>query len=71
MPALTTQTPLLTPDEAAAWLRSSERTLERWRGEGAGPRFVRLGRRVVYRLADLETWIDRQTQRPSNPSSGA
>jgi excisionase family DNA binding protein len=58
MSVLTAHSPLLTHDEAAAWLRSSERTLERWRGNGTGPRFVRLGRRVVYRPEDLEAWVE-------------
>ena len=30
----------------------SHRTLERWRWTGEGPRFVKLGGRVVYRLED-------------------
>jgi len=36
---------LLTQREAALALRLSERTLERWRVAGIGPRFVRLSRR--------------------------
>jgi len=30
-----------------------ERTMERWRKEGKGPRFVKVGRRVAYHGADL------------------
>jgi excisionase family DNA binding protein len=48
---------LLTGREAAAVLRLSERTLERWRVAGGGPHFVKLGRLVRYREADLATWI--------------
>ncbi|MCW5716294.1 MAG: helix-turn-helix domain-containing protein [Bauldia sp.] len=40
--------------ELAARWRISPRTLERWRWTGEGPRFVKLGGRVVYRLADIE-----------------
>ena len=29
------------------------RTLERWRAEGRGPQFVRIGRHVRYRLTDI------------------
>lgn len=47
-----------TQSEAAEFLRLSERTLERWRVEGMGPRFRRFGRRVVYAKSDLETWAD-------------
>jgi len=48
---------LLNQREASAWLKLSERTLERLRLTGTGPRFVKAGRRVLYRQADLETWI--------------
>ena len=63
MAAVTSISPLLTPDEAAAWLRSKARTLERWRHEGRGPAFVCVGRHVAYRLKDLEIWAERQTFR--------
>ena len=48
----------LTQIEAADFLRISERSLERWRVEGTGPRFRRFGRRVVYAKSDVETWAD-------------
>lgn len=45
--------------EAADWLRASERTLERLRVTGDGPKFCRIGpRRVVYRAADLAEWLE-------------
>jgi predicted DNA-binding transcriptional regulator AlpA len=43
--------------EASVFLRLSERTLERLRGRGGGPKYSRLGRRVVYRRADLDAWV--------------
>jgi len=48
---------LLTQHEAAERLRLSERTLERLRVSGGGPSFVKFGRRVLYREADLAEWI--------------
>lgn len=48
--------------EAAALLRLSERTLERYRIAGTGPAFVKLGRRVVYRRLDLHAWARAQTR---------
>jgi excisionase family DNA binding protein len=48
---------LLTQAETAELLRLSERTLERWRVTGGGPVFCKLGKRVLYRKADLEKWI--------------
>jgi len=32
----------------------SHRTLEQWRWQGKGPRFLKIGGRVLYRLADIE-----------------
>ncbi len=51
----------LTQQEAAAYLRLSPRTLERHRVEGTGSRFVKLGRRVLYRRSDLDAWAERRT----------
>jgi len=48
---------LLTQRQAAILLCLSERTLERLRVSGGGPKFVKAGRAVRYREADLEAWI--------------
>lgn len=42
--------------ELARRWRMSPRTLERWRFEGQGPAFLKLGGRVAYRLADIEAF---------------
>ena len=34
----------------------SEATLERWRCEGIGPKFLKLTGRVLYRLVDIEAY---------------
>ena len=44
--------------EAAEALGLSHRTLQRWRVTGEGPTFVKLGRRVRYRPADLEAFVE-------------
>lgn len=51
---------LLTPAEAASYLRANARTLERWRSAGGGPAFVKIGRKVAYSLADLDAWVTHQ-----------
>jgi predicted DNA-binding transcriptional regulator AlpA len=56
----------LTQREVAAVLRLSERTLERHRVSGTGPRFVKLGRRVVYRRHDIEEWAAEHTLRSTS-----
>lgn len=48
---------LLTPKEAASFLRVAEETLAKWRTKGTGPKFRRLGHRTVrYLKADLVAW---------------
>ncbi|MGV8850613.1 MAG: helix-turn-helix transcriptional regulator [Propionibacteriaceae bacterium] len=49
---------LLTITEVAAIVRAPIATLRYWRHLGAGPRRFRIGRRVVYRVSELEAWID-------------
>lgn len=50
---------LLNEEDTARFLAVSCRTLQRWRLEGGGPVFCRMGeRRVAYRHADLTTWIN-------------
>jgi hypothetical protein len=61
--ALTDDDALFTPTEAAAYLRSNTRTLERWRTTGSGPAFVKIGRRVAYTGAALGKFVAAQTRR--------
>lgn len=42
--------------ELAARWKISHRTLERWRWLGEGPRYLKIGGRVVYRVEDVEAW---------------
>lgn len=42
--------------ELARRWRVSHRTLERWRWRAKGPRYIKIGGRVVYRLADIEAF---------------
>lgn len=45
--------------EAAEILGLSRRTLEKHRTYGTGPRFLKLGGRVVYKIEDLRSWAER------------
>lgn len=49
--------PYLRTPEAARFVGLSIRTLEKHRIYGTGPRYSKLGGRVVYRLEDLQTWV--------------
>ena len=51
------------PDEAAARLGVEASTLANWRWSGHGPRHVKVGSRVRYRLSDLADWLDEHTRR--------
>lgn len=42
--------------ELARRWKLSPRTLERWRWLGQGPRHLKIGGRVVYRLEDVEAF---------------
>ena len=41
------------------------RTLERWRAEGRGPRFLILNGRILYRLVDIEAFETERVRRVS------
>jgi len=48
----------LTESEAAQRLRVSPATLQRMRGRGDGPSWVRVGGLIRYPLGDLVVWLD-------------
>jgi hypothetical protein len=48
----------LTVREAADYVRLAKSTLDHYRTEGDGPRFSRVGRKIIYDSADLDRWLD-------------
>ena len=57
------QRTVLRPAEVSALTGVPAETLKYWRPRGKGPRWYRLeGARVVYDLADVETWLSQQRQ---------
>jgi len=55
---MNTENPLvLNAGQAAKRLGLSASTLAKMRLYGTGPAYSKLGRRVVYRLEDLEAWV--------------
>lgn len=48
---------LLTPKQVAEAIGKTEGTLANYRTEGTGPEFVKVGRAVRYREADVQAWI--------------
>ena len=50
---------LLTERQAAVALLISVKTLQAWRVEGRNVPFVRIGRRIAYRVRDINDFIER------------
>jgi len=46
---------------AAEYTALSPRTLEAFRVKGGGPRFIRIGRAVIYDTRDLDHWLAART----------
>jgi excisionase family DNA binding protein len=51
---------LLTSAETAERLRVNVDTLRRWRREGTGPPWHRVGRQVRYPARELERWLQQE-----------
>jgi predicted site-specific integrase-resolvase len=62
---------LVTQSRLADLLAVSERTLERWRVEGIGPAYVKAGRRVLYRMEDVENWLSNSRRRSTSEAPEA
>lgn len=46
----------LTTDEVAKRYQTHPVTIKKWRIEGRGPRFIKIGRRVLYPIQELMKW---------------
>jgi hypothetical protein len=59
----------LTVRETAAYVRLAAGTLNSWRSAGRGPRFIKLGRKILYDTVDLDQWINshKQTSTSDHP----
>ena len=53
---------LLTTDETSDFLGVPKATLAKMRWAGDGAPFIKIGRKVYYRPADLEEWLVQQTR---------
>ncbi|WP_096287123.1 helix-turn-helix transcriptional regulator [Mycobacterium ahvazicum] len=56
------------PGQVAPVLGTTEAGLAQMRYRGTGPRFVKVGRKVVYRWSDVRTYLEANTvQRTDDP----
>ena len=53
-----TQQPPVDERGAAEIVGCAPRTLANWRSQRRGPRFIRVGRLIRYRIEDLESYLD-------------
>lgn len=51
--------------EAANYIGLGIRTLAQWRSEGKGPTYVKMENAVVYRIEDLERYMEQGARRAS------
>lgn len=49
---------LMTVEELAEYLRKPVKTIYEWNSRGAGPPYMKVGRSVLYRRSDVESWLD-------------
>lgn len=60
--------PLLDPGSTGIFLGGSENpisvlTLADWRTKGIGPDYVKVGRLIRYRQADLDAWVESRVKK--------
>jgi predicted site-specific integrase-resolvase len=48
----------LKTEEAAEFLQVKPATLEQWRWNGKGPKFIKMNRAVRYRKEDLQAFVE-------------
>ncbi len=53
---------LLTTSQVAAYLQVPVATLHQWRYRGEGPKAAKVGRHLRWRKADVDAWLEQQSQ---------
>lgn len=66
---MSTATPLLSLNEAAAVMGIAPGTLRTWRTKGVGPVGFKVHRRVMYRREAVEAWLAEQEAATASNSS--
>lgn len=49
---------LLTTKQAAEALRTTVATLADWRHHRRGPQYLKIGRKVLYRMTDIHSYVE-------------
>ena len=53
----------LTPKDLATRWSLAPHTLSQWRWSGVGPQYLKIGKRVLYRLIDIEQFEENKLRR--------
>lgn len=70
--AVNAHTPLGTPKEVAAYMRTTVASLATQRYKGVGPKFVKVdGKRVLYRWTDVEEYVESRLMTRTDDQPGA
>jgi hypothetical protein len=60
VPMAATASPLLTRDEASVFLKLKPATLAAWASRRKHLKYIMVGGRAMYRIAELEKWLQRR-----------
>jgi excisionase family DNA binding protein len=60
----------MTTAELAELLRAPQETVRYWRHLGKGPKCFKVGRRVLYPVADVRAWLKELEASATNGTSG-
>jgi predicted DNA-binding transcriptional regulator AlpA len=52
---------LMTEQQASKFLELSPKTLQKYRMQGGGPKFIKIGRKIRYRRKHLDEWLETRT----------
>ena len=69
MQQATSITGVMTEPETAEHIGISLSGLRKWRNDGRGPAYVRLGRLIRYRRTDIEEWLEKRMISPAEPKA--
>lgn len=58
----------LSTDDAETYTGLSRQTLAKLRVYGGGPRYIKIGRRVIYDTRDLDAWLDSRKRSSTSDS---
>ncbi len=63
---------ILTPKAVSERLGVSQSTLAKWRLDGSGPAFIKIGAHVAYDASMIEDWLASRVRRStSDPGAGS